>query len=95
MELNWSTFVLEIINFLVLVWILKRFLYKPVLKVIAKRRAAIEKTLTEARDKEKAAEELKTRYEGRVAQWDRERAQAREDLARERSCSSCLSLIRI
>ena len=41
-------FVLEIINFLVLVWILKRFLYKPVLDVIARRRAGIEKTLADA-----------------------------------------------
>ena len=49
MELNWSTFVLEILNFLVLVWILKRFLYKPVLAVIARRREGIEKSLAEAR----------------------------------------------
>ena len=50
MELNWSTFILEIINFLVLIWILKRFLYKPVLDVIARRRAGIEKTLSDARE---------------------------------------------
>ena len=37
MQLNWSTFVLEIINFLILVWVLKRFLYKPVLAAIAQR----------------------------------------------------------
>ena len=42
MELSWSTFFLEIINFLVLVWILKRFLYKPVMDVIARRREGIE-----------------------------------------------------
>jgi F-type H+-transporting ATPase subunit b len=83
MQLNWSTFVLEIINFLVLVWILKRFLYKPVLEVIARRRAGIEKTLNEAKDKEEAAQVLKTQYEGRLAQWDKERAQAREALAQE------------
>jgi len=42
MELNWSTFLLEIINFLILVWILKHFFYKPILDVIAHRRADIE-----------------------------------------------------
>lgn len=83
MELNWSTFVLEIINFLVLVWILKRFLYKPVLQVIARRRAGIEKTLAGAKEMESSAQELKARYEGRLAKWDKERAQAREALARE------------
>ncbi len=39
MELNWSTLLLEIVNFLVLVWILKRFLYRPVLQVIEERRS--------------------------------------------------------
>ena len=37
MQIDWTTLVLEIINFLVLVWILKRFLYKPVMEAIAAR----------------------------------------------------------
>jgi F-type H+-transporting ATPase subunit b len=82
-ELSWSTFVLEIINFLVLVWILKRFLYKPVLKMIALRRAGIEKTLADAEDLHADAERLQEQYEGRLADWDQERQQAREALARE------------
>ena len=39
---------LEVVNFLVLVWMLKRFLYKPVLEAIAQRKAAIDKTLSDA-----------------------------------------------
>ena len=83
MELSWSTFVLEIINFLVLVWILKRFLYKPVLDVIARRRAGIEKTLTDAEDLHADADRLQEQYESRLADWDQERQQAREALTRE------------
>jgi len=83
LELNWSTFVLEIINFLVLVWILKRFLYKPVLDVIARRRAGIEKTLAEAEKLQVNAERLQEQYEGRLADWGRERQQAREAMVRE------------
>jgi F-type H+-transporting ATPase subunit b len=82
-ELTWSTFVLEIINFLVLVWILKRFLYQPVLDVIARRRAGIEKVLADARALHADAEQLQKQYEGRLAEWDQERQQARADLARE------------
>ena len=41
MELNWTTLILEIVNFLILVWILKHFLYRPVLRVIEERRAGI------------------------------------------------------
>jgi len=83
MELNWSTFILEIINFLVLVWILKRFLYKPVLEVIARRRAGIEKTLATARALHDDARKLQEQYEGRLAAWEKERQQARNALAGE------------
>lgn len=83
MELSWTTFILEIINFLVLVWILKHFFYKPVLEVIARRRAGIEKTLSEAETLHADAEKLQEQYEGRLADWDKERQQARESLTRE------------
>ena len=83
MELNWSTFLLEIINFLVLVWILKRFLYKPVLNVIARRRAGIEDQLAEARRLHDEADSLKAEYENRLDDWDHERQQARDVLAQE------------
>jgi len=82
-QLDWSTIILEIINFLVLVWILKRFLYKPVLDIIAKRRAGIEATVAKAEQTQKEAEALKEQYEGRVADWEQERAQARETLQTE------------
>lgn len=83
MEMNWSTVVLEIINFLILVWILKHFLYQPVLDVIARRRAGIEQTLADAEARQAEARNLQEHYEGRLAEWDRERQQAREALARE------------
>lgn len=83
MELSWTTFVLEIINFLVLVWILKRFLYKPVLAVIARRRAGIEKTVADAQALHAEAEALQTQYEGRLAEWNEERQRARDVLTRE------------
>jgi F-type H+-transporting ATPase subunit b len=82
-ELNWSTFILEIINFLVLVWILKHFLYKPVLDVIARRRAGIEKTLEDAEAHHEEAEKLRQQYEGRLSEWEQERQQARTKLTEE------------
>ena len=69
MEFDWTTFALEIINFLILVWILKRFLYRPVLDVIARRRAGVEKTLADAKRIEAEAGELKQRCECELAQW--------------------------
>ncbi len=82
MELSWSTFLLEVINFLVLVWILKRFLYKPVLEVIARRRDRIEQTLQEARAEREAGDALQAQYEKRLADWEQEKETARIALQR-------------
>ena len=73
MQLDWSTFVLEIINFLILVWLLKRFLYQPVLNVIEKRRQKIEAELAQAAKGQKEAETLKQQYETRLADWEQEK----------------------
>lgn len=80
MELNWSTFLLEILNFLVLVWILKRFLYQPVLDTIAKRKAFIEQSLASAQAAQGEAKALQSQYEHRLDQWNAERETAREGL---------------
>ena len=88
MDFDWSTFFLEIINFLILVWILKRFLYHPVLGVVAKRRASIEKAMADARRIEADAAELKQQSQRELAQWKEEKevaqAHLREELAAER-----------
>jgi F-type H+-transporting ATPase subunit b len=89
MEFSWTTFILEIVNFLVLLWILQRLLYRPVMNAIAQRRTAIEKTLEEARAIEAKATALSQQYEGRLSDWQREKesAQARltQDLEAERA----------
>jgi len=82
-QLDWSTILLEIVNFLVLVWILKRFLYQPVLYVIAQRKAGIESAIAGADAKRAEADALKAQYENRLADWEHERAGARETLAHE------------
>ena len=88
MDFDWSTFVLEIINFLILVWILKRFLYHPILGIIAKRRVSIEKAMADARSVETEAGALKQQHERNLVQWEEEReaaqARLREELAEER-----------
>ena len=83
MEFDWTTFALEIVNFLVLVWILQRFLYKPVTKAIAERKAAIDKTLADARAVDTAAQSLKQQYQNRMADWEDEKAKAKAQLTNE------------
>ena len=80
MQIDWTTLVLEIINFLALVWILKRFLYKPVMEAIAARQRRVEGKLAEARVIEDSARELERQYQRRLADWDMEKAKARAAL---------------
>jgi F-type H+-transporting ATPase subunit b len=84
-ELSWPTFFLEIINFLVLVWILKRFLYKPVLEAISQRKNLIDKTLAEARAKEAGAQALVQQYQNRLAEWENEKEKLRAAVVEETS----------
>lgn len=83
MELSWTTFLLEAINFLVLVWLLKRLFYAPVKRAIEQRRAAVEKTLQDAQSTKQEAETLKSRYEGRLREWEQEKENQREHLRNE------------
>ena len=83
MELSWPTFFLEIINFLVLVWILKRFLYKPVLEAVAHRKAVIDKTLADANAKEAGAQALVEQYQNRLADWENEKEKLAAGVAEE------------
>ena len=83
MELSWTTFILEAVNFLVLVSLLKRLFYAPVKKAIAARRAAVDKTLKDAESARHAAEDLKTKYEGRLQEWEEEKGRQREAFRKE------------
>ncbi len=83
MELNWTTFVLEIVNFLILVWILKRFLYKPILEAVARRKAAIDKTLSDAKARQDDAKTLELQYQNRLADWESEKEKLRTGLREE------------
>lgn len=58
---------LTVLNLLVLLFLMKIFLYKPVLNVIEKRRQLIEQQFSRADMAQKEAEQLKTEYEGCLA----------------------------
>ena len=60
------TFIAQIINLFVLVWLLKRFLYRPILEVIEKRQQEI-------RDKVQAAEDIRLQSEKERKKWETEK----------------------
>lgn len=61
-----------IINILILYWILKKFLFRPVTQVMEKRKQLIEQDFSAAREKEAQADALKQQYEGKLNHADEE-----------------------
>ena len=67
MQIDWFTFTAQIVNFLVLVWLLKRFLYRPVLDAIDGREQAIADRLAVAEQRETEAEQTRESFEQQQA----------------------------
>lgn len=73
MLIDWFTVAAQIVNFLLLVWLLQRYLYKPVLAAIDTREKQIAARLDEAARRETQAELVRTRYESQSAAAESER----------------------
>jgi F-type H+-transporting ATPase subunit b len=73
MQFDWWTFALQAFNFLVLVWLLWRFLYRPVKDVIEQRKQLAEEAFTEADRKQAEAEAARQRFEDERAKLAAER----------------------
>ncbi|MEO6986584.1 MAG: hypothetical protein ABI155_14710 [Paralcaligenes sp.] len=74
MSIDWITVAAQIGNFLVLVWLLKRFLYRPVLDGIDAREAEISRRMGEAKHVQEMAESEKTEFAQRRAVLESEQS---------------------
>lgn len=73
MRIDWFTFVAQALNFLILVVLLRRFLYRPILGVIEERRADIRRRVEEAEAEQGRARLAAEAAREREATLDRER----------------------
>jgi F-type H+-transporting ATPase subunit b len=55
MQFDWWTFAFQIVNILVLIWLLRLFLFRPVARIIAERKAETDRVLQEAEVAKQAA----------------------------------------
>ncbi|GGE65021.1 ATP synthase subunit B [Streptosporangium jomthongense] len=62
MSIDWVTVIAQVANFLVLVWLLKRFLYRPILDGIDAREAEITRRMAEAGEAEKKAQAAEAEF---------------------------------
>ncbi|HVZ97198.1 MAG TPA: F0F1 ATP synthase subunit delta [Chitinophagaceae bacterium] len=83
MEIDWFTVIAQVINFLVLVFLLKRFLYKPVLNAIDAREKRIAVQLNDAATKEADAVKERNLFQQKNVEFDEQRAAAMNKMAEE------------
>jgi F-type H+-transporting ATPase subunit b len=74
MPINWFTVIAQAINFLILVWLLKRFLYKPILNAIDQREKRIAVELADADAKKAEAQNERDEFQRKNEEFDRQRA---------------------
>jgi F-type H+-transporting ATPase subunit b len=73
MLIDWFTVGAQALNFLILVWLLKRFLYKPILSAIDAREARIAAELADADKKKAEAKTERDALQARSDAFDQER----------------------
>lgn len=78
MRIDWSTLALQLVNFAILVWLLQRFLYRPVLRVVDARRAAADERYADAAHAAEVAKQQLSDLAAQRAGVAAERAKALE-----------------
>lgn len=88
MLIDWFTVGAQVFNFVVLMWLLKRYLYKPILRAIDAREKKIADELADAKAKQAEAQSERDEFFRKNADFERQQAelvrQATEDAKAER-----------
>ncbi|WP_340110586.1 F0F1 ATP synthase subunit B [Pikeienuella sp. HZG-20] len=79
MSIDWITVGAQIVNFLALIWLLKRFLYRPILDGIDARESEIAERMAEAATIRETAEAAAAKHEAEIAALRASRAGALEE----------------
>src|SRR5665647_3016645 len=83
MKINLFTVIAQIINFFVLVWLLRRFLYKPVLKAIDERENKIASELKDAKAKETEAKKEQAESQQKNEKFDQQKKRLMDNVIAE------------
>ena len=73
MLIDWFTVGAQVLNFVILVWLMKRFLYKPILKAIDTREKRIAAELADADKKKAEAKKERDEFQRKNEEFDQQR----------------------
>ena len=74
MLIDWFTVGAQALNFIILVWLLKRFLYKPILNAIDAREKRVAAEIADANQKKAEAQKERDLFQHKNEEFDRQRA---------------------
>jgi len=83
MLINWFVVVSEIVNFIIVILVLKFFLYRPILEKIRQHQKKVEDELKNAAEKHKQAEELLSQMEKQKSEFDHQTALRKKKMKEE------------
>ena len=87
-NINWSTLIFQIINFVVMALILTRFFFRPVVRILDARSKKVTSALDEAQKREQEAAEIRTQYEKKLTETQEQvlvmKQQAQEEVDKSR-----------
>lgn len=75
MLIDWFTVGAQVINFLILIWLMKRYLYQPILHAIDARETRIAAELSDADAKKAEAQKERDEFEHKNEAFDQQRAE--------------------
>jgi F-type H+-transporting ATPase subunit b len=75
MLIDWFTVGAQVVNFLILVWLLKHFLYRPILDAIDAREKRIAKELADAAAQKAEAQNARDEFQHKNAEFEQQRAE--------------------
>jgi F-type H+-transporting ATPase subunit b len=74
MLIDWFTVLAQVVNFLILVWLLKHFLYRPILDALDAREKRIAKELADADTKKAEAQSARDEFQQKNEEFEQQRA---------------------
>ncbi len=83
MQINWFTVIAQLFNFILLVWLMKRFLYAPILTAIDEREKKIKAQLADAKVQKAEAQKEQAEFVAKNADFDQHKKSLMETVLAE------------
>lgn len=83
MQIDWFTFFAQILNFIILLFLLRRFLFRPIMEAMAAREERLAAEFAAAEEQQRAAVHVQESYQAQLAELEETREQLLDQATQE------------